>query len=117
VAGRSSWKIELGPIVHGILEDLRHDVAAPAIARRFHSTVVELIRKTAVRLRDETGVNRVVLSGGVFANEILLTETPAILRREGFRVHTHHRVPSNDGGLCLGQLAVAAANGGLGPCV
>jgi hydrogenase maturation protein HypF len=51
----------------------------------------------------------VVLSGDVFLNALLTTEAVARLEGEGFRVYRHRQVPPNDGGLCLGQLAVAAA--------
>jgi hydrogenase maturation protein HypF len=114
---KGSWLLEFAPLVRGILEDRRRGTTLPDLARRFHSTVVEMIRSTAVRVREQTGLGRVVLTGGVFANELLLSEVPTALRREGFRVHTHHRVPSNDGGLSLGQLAVAAGGGGIRPCV
>jgi hydrogenase maturation protein HypF len=61
------------------------------------------------RLRDETGIGSVVLSGGVFANALLTTEVSARLSGDGFRVYRHRLVPPNDGGLSLGQLAIAAA--------
>ncbi len=79
------------------------------IARRFHSTLVEMVAHVCDRLRAQTGLNRVVLSGGVFMNAILSTETPARLAAEGFDVFCHQQVPANDGGISLGQLAVAAA--------
>jgi hydrogenase maturation protein HypF len=60
-------------------------------------------------LRDRTGVPVVALSGGVFQNLLLLTRTVDRLQANGFRVLTHSRVPTNDGGISLGQAAVAAA--------
>jgi hydrogenase maturation protein HypF len=51
----------------------------------------------------------VALTGSVFANRLLLEETIARLTREGFEVHHHRRFPTDDGGLSLGQLAIAAA--------
>jgi hydrogenase maturation protein HypF len=53
----------------------------------------------------------VALSGGVFLNAIVLAESTERLTRDGFRVYRHRQVPPGDGGLCLGQLAVAAAAG------
>jgi len=60
-------------------------------------------------VRAETGLYDVVLSGGVFLNTLLTVEASDRLTDEGFRVYRHRLVPPNDGGLCLGQLAVAAA--------
>ncbi len=64
---------------------------------------------SAAGLREQTGLDAVVLSGGVFLNALLTGEAVARLTRDGFRVYRHRLVPPNDGGLCLGQLAIAAA--------
>ena len=61
------------------------------------------------RVRQRSGLTVVVLSGGVFQNTLLTAEVIARLERAGFRVYRHRRVPPGDGGLSLGQLAVAAA--------
>ena len=89
--------------------EVRANVAPAIIARRFHSTLVEVIAIVCCQLRDRTGLDAVVLTGGVFLNAILLTETLDRLTRDGFRVYRHTQVPPGDGGLCLGQLVVAAA--------
>ncbi len=62
------------------------------------------------RIRTETKLDIVVLSGGVFLNALLTREGTSRLRKDGFRVYRHRQVPPNDGGLSLGQLAVAAAS-------
>jgi hydrogenase maturation protein HypF len=67
-----------------------------------------MIAAVCGRLRRETGLAAVVPSGGVFLNALLTAEASARLRGDGFRVYRHRRVPPNDGGLSLGQLAVAA---------
>ena len=77
------------------------------ISRRFHLSVVEVFARVCVRLRDDTGLEKVVLGGGVFQNRTLLTEMEARLQREGFEVYSKSLVPTNDGGISLGQ-AVAA---------
>jgi hydrogenase maturation protein HypF len=71
--------------------------------------MVEAIAQVCGRLRVKSGLDAVVLSGGVFLNALLTAETTARLESDGFRVYRHRRVPPNDGGLSLGQLAIAAA--------
>ncbi|MBK6962972.1 MAG: hypothetical protein IPH20_03300 [Bacteroidales bacterium] len=62
-------------------------------------------------IREKEGINHVVLSGGVFQNKYLLEGTIAILQENNFNVYSHATVPSNDGGIALGQLAVASKEG------
>jgi hydrogenase maturation protein HypF len=109
VRGTEPMVIDPGPIVRGVVEDLRAGVPVPAIAARFHRTVVAAIREVCDRLRQATGLRRVVLSGGVFQNVTLLEAARGALERAGFEVFTHHLVPPNDGGLALGQAVVAGA--------
>jgi hydrogenase maturation protein HypF len=103
--------VDTRPLVRAVAHDTRQGIDAAGIARRFHATVVELIAAVCGRLRRSTGLDAVVLSGGVFLNALLTRETCDRLTRDGFRVYRHRRVPPNDGGLSLGQLAVAAATG------
>jgi hydrogenase maturation protein HypF len=63
----------------------------------------------ALEIRSETGIDEVVLSGGVWQNITLLGRTLSLLNRDGFRVYLHGEVPTNDGGLSLGQAVIAAA--------
>jgi hydrogenase maturation protein HypF len=100
--------VDTRPLIRALAADARGGVDAPIAARRFHSTIVELAAAVCRRLRPE-GVHDVVLSGGSFGNSILAAEAPLRLERDGWRVHVHRSVPSNDGGLAFGQLAVAAA--------
>jgi hydrogenase maturation protein HypF len=108
-SAREPLVIDTRPLVRAVAEDAGRGVEAALIARRFHSTLVDVIAAVCGRLRRETGIGEVVLSGGVFLNALLTREVSARLGGEGFRVYRHHRVPPNDGGLSLGQLAVAAA--------
>jgi hydrogenase maturation protein HypF len=71
--------------------------------------VARLIEEACVIVRDRRGLDTVALSGGVFQNLLLATETVARLEARGFRVLTHAQVPCNDGGISLGQAVVAAA--------
>jgi hydrogenase maturation protein HypF len=101
--------VDARPMIAEIAEECRRGVAMPVIARRFHSTVVEMIATVCGRLRSATGLDAVAISGGVFLNALLTAEAAARLEGDGFRVYRHRLVPPNDGGLCLGQLAIAAA--------
>ena len=89
--------------------DAGEGVPAANIGRRFHTTMVELIAAVCDHIRNETHGDTVVLSGGVFMNALLSSETNAQLRNNGFRVYRHRLVPPNDGGISLGQAAVADA--------
>jgi hydrogenase maturation protein HypF len=100
---------DMRPIARWVSDEVRDGVSSAVIARRFHSTMVEVIARGCVALRRSWGLDAVVLSGGVFMNALLTTETVSRLNDEGFRVFRHKLVPPNDGGLCLGQLAIAAA--------
>jgi hydrogenase maturation protein HypF len=111
-AGRepeSPLVVDTRPLIRAIAEEATRGVGAALLARRFHSTMVNLIAAVCRRLREGTGTDAVVLSGGVFLNALLTCEVSARLRGDGFRVYRHRLVPPNDGGLSLGQLAVAAA--------
>ena len=102
-------RIEVSPIVRGVVEDRLSGVAPAVIGRRFHNTLVRLFTRLAGEIRKDTGLTRVVLSGGAFQNRILLEGLIQGLGNEGFAVFSHSRVPANDGGLSLGQAMVAAA--------
>jgi hydrogenase maturation protein HypF len=101
--------LDTRPLIRAVAQDAGKGVAAGIIARRFHSTVAEVIAAVCGRLRQVTGLGAVALSGGVFLNALLTREVCVRLGGEGFRVYRHRLVPPNDGGLSLGQLAVAAA--------
>lgn len=101
--------VDTRPLIRAVAADAARGTRAALIARRFHTALVDLIAAVCGRLRQATGVATVVLSGGVFLNALLTSEVCARLAGDGFRVYRHSQVPPNDGGLSLGQLAVAAA--------
>jgi hydrogenase maturation protein HypF len=105
-------RIATRPLIAAVASDVHNNLGPERIARRFHSTLVEIVAQVCRRLREQTGLDGVVLSGGVFMNALLLAEAAERLRADGFRVYRHRQVPPNDGGLCLGQLAIAAATAG-----
>ncbi len=111
----SPWTIDPREIVRGVLADLREGAPRELIATRFHNTIVELTRAVCVVARRERGLEQVVLSGGCFQNMFLLEHLTGRLERDGFSVHYHRRVPTNDGGISLGQAVVALARTERGP--
>jgi hydrogenase maturation protein HypF len=98
-AGMIDWE----PAVREIVANLRAGVAAGEIAAKFHNTLVEAIIEVARR----SGETCVVLCGGCFQNKYLTEHTVSRLRDEGFRPYWHERLPSNDGGIALGQIVAA----------
>jgi hydrogenase maturation protein HypF len=101
--------VDLRTMIRLVIEQVRGGANAAIIARRFHATVVQMIVEVCRRLRSDGGPGEVVLSGGVFMNVLLTSETASRLTSEGFAVFCHTLVPPNDGGLSLGQLAIVAA--------
>jgi hydrogenase maturation protein HypF len=79
------------------------------IAATFHNTVAWFTRAACRAIRDRDGLNQVVLSGGCFQNAFLTRRLLEGLTKDGFEVFTHRQVPPNDGGISLGQAAVAYA--------
>lgn len=101
--------IDIRPLICEAASAVCRGVDTAVIGRRFHSTVREIVAEVCGRLRAQTGLSTVVLSGGVFQNALLTEEVQARLGQEGFQVYRHRRVPPGDGGLSLGQLAIVAA--------
>ena len=96
-------------VIRRAVEDLLDGQSPQKVSACFHLGVAHLICSIARQTRDANGLNRVVLSGGVFQNMFLLENVCRLLRRDGFEVFTHSRVPTNDGGISLGQAAIANA--------
>ena len=96
-------------LVRAVAEDLLAGTAPPVIAGRFHRGVAAAIAAVCAQLRERSGLGTVALSGGVFQNLLLTGQVVDLLEGAGFRVLTHARVPPNDGGISLGQVAVAGA--------
>lgn len=101
-------RIAIRPLVSGIVGDMKSGIPLPLISRRFHATLIRLFASLCRELKGETGVNRIVLSGGCFQNALLLEGLISILEQEGFAVFSHSLVPTNDGGISLGQAVIAA---------
>lgn len=100
---------DAGPLICSVVADIRRGVPQQLVAARFHTGVAELIVDLAMRERAATGLDVAVLGGGVFGNVLLLSLARHKLEDRGFDVLTAQKVPSNDGGIALGQLMVAGA--------
>jgi hydrogenase maturation protein HypF len=104
---RTITQVRLDTMIGEIVKDLLEGKSASYISGAFHNTMASLIGEISESIREETGIGRVVLSGGVFQNELLVRKSITDLRRRKFDVYTHSKVPPNDGGLSLGQAVVA----------
>lgn len=100
--------VSVDPTIRALLADVFSGAPTPIIASRFHNGMARMVAEACARLRSETAINQVVLSGGVWQNITLLGRTLSLLGQAGFRVYIHRAVPTNDGGLSLGQAAIAA---------
>lgn len=94
-------------IIQGIVGDLIKNISKSVISAKFHNTITYIILEICQKIRKQTGITKVVLSGGVFQNIHLLKNTYNLLARNKFNVYTHSRIPPNDGGISLGQAVVA----------
>lgn len=101
--------IQPAPLIRAIVDDLLARTAPALIAAKFHGAVARLIRILADQVRSTHQIKRIVLSGGVFQNRVLLERAVSLLEADGFEVLTHSRVPPNDGGISLGQAVIADA--------
>lgn len=109
------FEIDLRPAIRELVRELRRGTSRALLAARFHTTLAFAIREACRRV----GRPAVALTGGCFQNRRLVEETAALLEADGFDVLLHRRVPPNDGGLALGQAAIATfrlAKAGS-PCV
>jgi hydrogenase maturation protein HypF len=104
--------LESLPMWQALLEDLGRQAPVAQMALRFHHGLARAIRDMVSHIRGmrwANSLNTVALSGGCFQNKLLLEEVVRLLEADGLRCLLHAKVPSNDGGLALGQAAIAAA--------
>ena len=104
-----SWQLDPASLWPRLLDDLAAGISPQRIAWRFHQGLAASLAEMTVALAAASGVEAVALSGGVFQNRTLFELLTGHLRGTGLELLSHRRVPSNDGGLALGQAAVAAA--------
>jgi hydrogenase maturation protein HypF len=106
VLSEEPLELDWGPTVLALLDDVARGATVATMAARFHAGLADGIAAMA----HETGAQRVALSGGCFQNRVLVERSVQRLRAAGHEILLHRHVPANDGGICLGQVAVAAAH-------
>jgi hydrogenase maturation protein HypF len=107
--GLEQDQVRVGTAVEALIRDVIAGVAVSKISARFHNGLAACVLEICSKIRSETGIDEVALSGGVWQNITLLGRTLSLLKEAGFRVYIHREVPANDGGLSLGQAVIAAA--------
>ena len=100
--------IGLAPLISAVAEDIKSGISASEVSARFHLTVARIITDLCIAISRESCIDTVALSGGVFQNRLLHRLTISKLEQKRFRVIIHQLVPCNDGGLSLGQAAIAS---------
>ncbi len=102
-------RVKTGSAIEALVNDVMAGIPIQKISARFHNGLAESVRETVKKISKDSGIKSVVLSGGVWQNITLIRRTLSLLRNDGFEVYIHREVPTNDGGLSLGQAAIAAA--------
>jgi hydrogenase maturation protein HypF len=102
-----SLLIDPRPLIEQVMIDVQQGTPVTKISARFHNSIAKLVLELCEQIRREHGVNQVVLSGGVWQNQTLLQKTHDLLIAKEYQVYIHRKVPTNDGGLSLGQAVVA----------
>ena len=103
------YEVDMMPCIREIVQDIKQGISSGQISNGFHTAMVNGFVAAASRVKEDTGINKAVLSGGVFNNNLILNQTILGLEKKGFTVYTHSKVPTGDGGISLGQALVAAA--------
>jgi len=101
------WQIGTLPLFEALLRDIRHQEPLVDISRRFHAGLVATFVELAEKIREQSKLNRVCLSGGCFQNVLLFDLLRQGLLKKSFEVYFHSAVPAGDGGISLGQALVA----------
>lgn len=110
--GHRLWRFDWRPMIRELVRQRNDGVPGTALAARFMNTMIAAASETACLTAKETGLNRVVLSGGSFQNQYMIRRLPAVLKERGLEAYLHRRVSCNDEGLALGQLMIVNAQKG-----
>ncbi|MEK7376601.1 MAG: carbamoyltransferase HypF, partial [Candidatus Margulisiibacteriota bacterium] len=99
--------LDPAPIIKGIVEDIKAMVPNEAISYKFHNTIAKATGKICKAISKETKIKKVCLSGGVFQNNLLLESILRELKKMRLEAFINEKVPTNDGGISLGQVRFA----------
>jgi len=100
------YEILVQPIIRSLVRSIQNNESFTKISNRFHKTLVQIFAEIVSDAKVATGINQVILSGGVFQNRVLFEQTILALEKASFKVYTHSQVPTNDGGISLGQAMI-----------
>jgi hydrogenase maturation protein HypF len=101
------YQINPSLLIEALVNDYQSGISVSVISARFHNSIARMVSNVCNTLRNEYNTNEVVLSGGVWQNMTLLEKTYSLLKSGQFSIYTHHQVPTNDGGIALGQAIIA----------
>ena len=101
-------QLDLTLTIKQCIADIQTHVAVLTISAKFHNAIADALAALAEKARKTTGINTVVLSGGVFCNRFLTNRLIRLLKQSNFLVLLNRHVPANDGGIALGQATIAA---------
>ncbi len=99
--------IDVQDMIRSIVYDMNKGTSVNIISAKFHNTIVDIITKICEKMRYDFSINNVVLGGGSFQNNYILTKLYKNLGRKRFKLYFHKKIPTNDGGLSLGQAIIA----------
>ncbi|MHC4664536.1 MAG: carbamoyltransferase HypF [Planctomycetota bacterium] len=101
-------RLDLRIMIDNLIEDVKAKTDRGVISAKFHNCIADALQAMAHKAKEKTSLNTVALSGGVFCNRYLTNRLVRLLKESDFRVLFNRDVPSNDGGISLGQAAIAA---------
>lgn len=104
--------IDYKDILLSVISDIKKGKSAPFISAKFHNTLASATMDLVIKISKKYGLKKVVLSGGVFENNYMLASVKNRLEKAKFSVYFNQQIPTNDGGICVGQLAIAEAREG-----
>ncbi|MCP3875261.1 MAG: carbamoyltransferase HypF [Desulfobacteraceae bacterium] len=105
----SLFQIDMMVCIRQIVEDLKQNISLSKISLKFHLALAQAFLDTTIKVSKDTQIKKVVLSGGVFNNDIILNTMIRTLEENNLKVYTHKKVPTGDGGISFGQVVIAAA--------
>jgi hydrogenase maturation protein HypF len=101
-------QLDLRKMIKQLIVDIRERLPGSVISAKFHNTIAAALLEMAKKARESTKLNTIALSGGVFCNRYLTNRLVKLLKKSNFRILFNRDIPSNDGGISVGQAAIAA---------